>query len=345
MQRIVYYGNWCAICYDFLGEKQFGKFIDLASVLTASASDISQKVIGTPFQPEKDGTEPDALRLKLFTGVIDWLCNTWYMAAVPPIRQLVKIWDCQDTPAKTYPPVPPYRLPGRSKGLILSFLESDLARLGSALVPDWEDHCVVIQKLIESASATGIPALDEPMSVSISSAHGDLNANNVLIWLDKLDHPFLIDFPFYQDAGHALQDFARLEVEIKFGLMDRQLDSASEGLVAQDYTFSQLPLWMEMDKHLLAPNWNEPKLTWLASGFPANVNSSLKLIQRLRSKAVAVQQRGKDESTPEFSEEYLPPLLYHTLRAVSYDSLSVFKRLFAVNSAGELIRSMNSKGF
>jgi uncharacterized protein associated with vWA-MoxR-VMAP ternary system len=339
--RVIYHERWCAICYDFLGEKKLGKFIDLATVFIIPSADLIEKTRDTPFElPLKGTVGTEQLRLRLFTTALQWLCQNWYMASTPPVRAERKMWETRDTLPKQYPPLPPYRLSGKSKGHVLSFLDSDLATFGERLVESWKNCRANVQELVECRRVTGIEGLDGKLLVRLSPAHGDLNANNLLIWLDKLDHPFLIDFPLYQEAGHALQDFARLEVEVKFGLMDRQLDSAEKELIALDYTFSQMAVWKEMEDHLLSSNWHEPKKEWLAFGFVSNVDSCLKVTQLLRSKAIEVQQQGKTASTPTFNEEYSPALLYHTVRAIGYDSLSIFKRLLAVYSAGQMIAKM-----
>jgi hypothetical protein len=39
--------------------------------------------------------------------------------------------------------------------------------------------------------------------------------------------------------------------------------------------------------------------------------------------------------------EYWPALLYHTVRAIGYPSLSVFERLLAVYSAGSILIRLN----
>ena len=39
-------------------------------------------------------------------------------------------------------------------------------------------------------------------------------------------------------------------------------------------------------------------------------------------------------------KEYLPALLYHTTRAATFPSLSIFKRLLAVYSAGSILKRM-----
>ena len=166
---------------------------------------------------------------------------------------------------------------------------------------------------------TRINGLDKRMSVLLSPAHGDLNSSNLLLWLDDLSHPFLIDFPSYQTNGHALQDFARLEVEVKFMIMDRQnIPGAAPAL---DYTHSQLPLWKEFEDHVLAAELPDPGPVWQNNGHRESVDICLQLLQKLRACAIEIQKVKRSESDPDFFTEYLPPLFYHTLHAISYPSL------------------------
>lgn len=339
LKDVVYYGNWYAVCYDFLGESEFGKFIDLETAIVSPAEDLVERTQGTLYavDPSAPGAVSD-LRFRLFGTALDWLTRNWYTKSSFWRREERVLWETRDTPHGEYPVAPPYRLAGKSKAFILSFLDSDSAKLGERFFDHWEDHRRAIWALVErTGGPTGVPLLDREVSVVLSPAHGDMNANNLLLWLDKPDHPFLIDFPFYQDAGHALQDFARLEVEIKLALMDRQADSPPHELKALDYTFSQLPLWKEMEDHLLSADWRQPKISWSVAGYTGNVEFCLELVRMLRAKAMDVQRQGVGSGFPDFLSEYLPALLYHTVRATGYDTLSIFKRLLSVYSAGRIL--------
>jgi hypothetical protein len=196
-----------------------------------------------------------------------------------------------------------------------------------------------------SGGNTRVRLLDRSIHFSLSPAHGDLNANNLLLWLNEASHPFVIDLPYFQSLGHALQDFARLEVEIKFSLMDRQLDSDPLLLPALDHTDTQISLWNEMEDHLLGKSWADKKTGWRAGGYTENAELCLQLVQNLRARALSIQTQPMDGSAPvEFLAEYLPALLFHTMRAIGYSSLPVFKRLLAVYSASSVLSSSSSVG-
>jgi len=154
----------------------------------------------------------------------------------------------------------------------------------------------------------------------------------------------LIDFPFYQESGHALQDLALLETVIKFALLDRQADSSPTELLAFDYTCSQVELWRLMEDHLLSADWLTEKTDWITSAYQRNVKQSIRLISRIRSTAMDVQKQHLSGNDPSFFDEYLAALLYHTIREIGNPSRSIFKRLFAVYSAGSILRLLNSMG-
>ena len=173
--------------------------------------------------------------------------------------------------------------------------------------------------------------------MALLPAHGDLNTGNILLWLDE-QHPFLIDFPCYQEAGHTLQDLASLEVAIKFLLLDRQDGSPKEKLRAFDHTHSQMEIWQEMEDHLLSASVPDDKQWLQAHCFPDNVTLCFELVRMVRERAVEVQALVPDlDNQPQFVDEYLPALLYYTVRVIGYESLSLFKRLLAVYSISQIL--------
>ncbi|HYG82379.1 MAG TPA: hypothetical protein VD861_18425 [Pyrinomonadaceae bacterium] len=345
-------GQWYAIYYDFLGGTGFGKFIDLETALTAKPQTLIKKTEDTLPAYSLTSTEPDevlAHRLRIFTAILDGLCEIWYGRKGEGSRRVEAIWDIKDAADRKFMPLPPYQLTRRVKGRVQDFLDSREGALGARLFPRWDDHFKYVLKLVSDKSTSAdLGRFSGSIPFTFSPVHGDLNANNVLLWLEYEKYLFVIDLPFYQKEGHSLQDFARLEVEIKFALLDRQEESPSGQLAAYDYTDSQVPIWIEMEKRLLESRaLSESELgrmelnsgDWKADGFKDNVTFCYKLITLLRKKACEIQQRSLSDSlaaTP-FASEYLPALLYHTIRAISYPSLSVFKRLFAVHSSGSIL--------
>lgn len=335
-QSIVEYANWCAVCYDFLGGKTFGQFIDLEGAVIIQSDKLHEKTNGIDeFEFDStNGAQVIQVRKRILIIMLNWLCKTWYLNATRGPRQL---WKADDRDPRDYPPAPPYQLAGKTKGYILSFLDSPDAAVGNRFFDDWANRLDQVRRFVEAPTSHIAEFLARELPVVLSPAHGDLNAGNILLWLNG-QHPFLIDFPCYQEAGHALQDLASLEVAIKFLLLDRQGGSPKEKLRAFDHTHSQMEIWQEMEDHLLSAA--EPKdKQWLqAHCFSDNVTFCFELVRMVRERAVQVQEQMPDpDRQPEFMEEYLPALLYYTVRAIGYDSLSIFKRLLAVYSTGEIL--------
>jgi hypothetical protein len=340
--NIASHQDWRAIAYDFLGENagnkrnKFGKFIDLELALIGSLRDLQEKSRDTEFAQyfANDLTLANG-RKHILESVLNWLCENWYLRGVP-VSIETSLWNYDDGPDDEFLGFPPYRLARKSKLYILSFLDSREAKLGERFFSDWKDRHQRVREFVVSdvAQMASRYSLHHAHSVILSPTHGDLNANNLLLGMEDA-HPFLIDFPFYQDAGHALQDLARLEVEIKLTLMDRQDSCPPEKLRAFDYTHSQMPLWEALEDYLIS---DQPGalLSLPENIYDENVRLSYDLIEMIRAKARRVQARNK-EGKLQFWNEYRLPLLFHSLKAITYQSLSVFKRLLAVRSSASLL--------
>lgn len=350
-QHISSYEDWRAIAYDFLGGSKFrkggnrfGKFMDLETALIGSHAELQRKSAKTPLAKYFATAKIcDAGRKQFLGFLLDWLCNAWYFE-FGHVGEKEALWDYANVPDDQFERIPPYKFSGRRKRGILSFLDGQKAKMGERLFVRWPEHHKIVRDFITGNKATLERAfsLADEHSVMLSPSHGDLNSNNILLWLDE-EHPFLIDFPLYQAAGHALQDFARLEVEIKFLLMDRQEDSHPGDLPAFDYTHSQVPLWQALEEHLLSDQWDSGELKLPPGCFDRNVRLSSDLINLIRTKAKDVQRHKRAKVSMSFWDEYRLALLYHTLRAIGYESLSPFKRLLAVFSAAELLATFRTK--
>src|SRR5262249_44433338 len=133
----------------------------------------------------------------------------------------------------------PYELKGKDTGRILSFLDSKDASKVAGLLSSWDDHRTRVWEFVENKGhQIGQTPLNELVSVTLALVHGDMNSNNVLLGMEYAGPPLLIDLPFFQESGHAMQDFARLEIEIIYALMDCQAENASS-LPASDHTHTQ----------------------------------------------------------------------------------------------------------
>lgn len=320
-------GGFSAICFTFLGGPTFGTALDLQAILTTRPKHL---------MPTDDLAR---FRKDQLSALAKWLKQTWCANQPAACRLEARPWDpAPPKEQRSYPTFPPYTLTDQAKNWILEFLESTEAEIGSRLLGSrWIELSQRIKRFVEIDQTTyGVPLLDDPISVVHSPAHGDLNANNVLYFHKFVDPIFLIDFPMYQQRGHALQDFARLETEIKYALLDRQEDSDAAALPGLDFSPQQFRLWCELEDHL-RESWTNVRV-WKAPGYSANMDLALELIQILRHAAREVQQNALNAPpSVDFASEYSLPLLYHTLRAITYPSLSPFKRILALYSSAQLL--------
>lgn len=342
-------GNaWQAICYGYLGGEKLGQFMDLESALIAEANKLSKKISSVKKSGPQFSFIPATIRADrqaMLKEVLKWLRGQWYDQAQLS-QEARQLWETPDAPPDRYSEHPPYRFTGKAKQRVIAFLDGSDAQLGERFFlpvspPSWGGRVALIRNLLsKDGGPTKFSKLDSPVRVLLSPAHGDLNAANVLLWLEQQEHPFLIDFPFYQEWGHAVQDFARLEVEMKFMLLDRQADSPANELPAFDYTPSQMALWLELEEHLLN-DWKQSKpeeQDWKQQGHKTNVICCLELIQLIRNTVEDVyRQAGAADN---FSDEYWAALLYHTLRVLGYPTVSIFKRLFAIYSASSILTKL-----
>lgn len=340
--------TWQAICYGFLGGERLGQFVDLESVLIAESSKLSKKVSSVKKPNQQFAFTPSEIRADrqaMLGKILEWLRGQWYDLAQAN-QETKQLWETTDAQPEYYSALPPYRFTSKAKERIIAFLDSFDAQLGERFSlpvspPNWGERVALIRELLsKDGEATNFSKMDTPLNFLLSPAHGDLNAANILLWLEQREHFFLIDFPFYQEWGHAVQDFARLEVEMKFMLLDRQADSPASELPAFDYTPSQMALWLELEEHLLN-DWKLPKpqeQNWQQQGHKMNVICCLELIQLIRNTVEDVYRQAGAANN--FSDEYWAALLYHTLRVLGYPTVSIFKRLFAIYSASSLLTKL-----
>jgi hypothetical protein len=342
LKYTVSHSKWLALCYKFLGGLKNGSFIDLETMLTAAPDELGSRIAGTTFESTHKGLATGLARQRALDETLRWLSDLWYKAL--PDRVPRPLWDCRDRAAEKYPDLPPYQLSGSSKEYIIGFLDSRDVKMGKAFFDRWKDRVDLLKRFVER-QRNGPERMFKREPVIVSPAHGDLNAKNVMLWLNKtLSLPFLIDFAMFQKLGHALQDFAKLETEIKFSIMDRQEGAPVSKLPAADHTYSQIFLWKQLEDHLLGDNWRRKKSRWSRGGYLKNVELCLEYIQLIRDYGQHVQRQDlRLKPTLTFLEEYRPALLFHTLKAIGYDDLPIFKRLLAIYSASSLLWKVSIK--
>jgi hypothetical protein len=340
--------NLQAVCYRFLGEPIAGRFDDLESVYLehdpmswAGAGDSAGRQISDPAGD-------------LIGSLLDLLQRAWYQprstGAVGPSNPKLeprRLWSPDVAPSNQVRAFPPYQLTAGEKALALRSLE-ELASFGQRLMgrQRWEMCKSQIQDWVQGHHRL-FKWFEKAQLVLVSGVHGDLNAKNILMWQEgEQNRPFLIDFACYQPNGHVMQDFARLEAEIKFALMDREHGS---GVHALDHSSGRLPLWCLIERDLVSPDW--AKATIPLGGRERFVDRALQLVKGIRTRAREIRTEAWAKAHPgsnvggdkgRFLVEYGSALLFHTLRHISYQSLSPFKRLLALFSTVELIEFLRA---
>ena len=161
--------------------------------------------------------------------------------------------------------------------------------------------------------------------------HGNLNSSNFFIDAGdaKLRTWFLIDFA-YTEPTHYMMDFAKLEAEVKFFLMDNW--------IADNLDPKRIKLWLEFEDLLGETAFGD------TPSFPTNrrnssdVRKAYEVISRIRSRAAKVVN---------FNErDYYIALLYHTLMVLRYSqefrNVIRIKKIFALYCANLLLDKLLS---
>lgn len=151
--------------------------------------------------------------------------------------------------------------------------------------------------------------------------HGDLNCRNLLI--ERSGRPWLIDFA-HTGIGHYLKDFAKLETEIKFLLLEPK---GSERDVSA---------WLELDL-ALDDRWpfGEPPTPMLARSLP-NPELAKAFVAICGLRALA-RDRMIGHKVPQIAQ-YRAAVLHYTLHTLRFRDVSEPKKLYAVRSAQRLLQ-------
>jgi len=174
---------------------------------------------------------------------------------------------------------------------------------------------------------------DQPGLRRDSIVHGDLHAGNILISQDSSDRlrAWIIDFP-HAHVGPTVQDFARLEADVKFGLW------SGEGLAALG-----IDEIYQFETALLAvSDPSKPSLIDLVPGqFPPAMppNPALEktwtIVSMLRNEA-RNYMNGFD------ARPYYLALLHATLPALYYRNRDPWQKLYTFISAALLCERLDS---
>lgn len=168
-------------------------------------------------------------------------------------------------------------------------------------------------------SLGSIPIPNAVLTVS----HGDLNNANILFKDDRRNNPWLIDFA-HTGYGHYLRDFAKLEAEIKFGLMDKKNEGALD----------RLPCWLDMDNVLDVLPFGETSYiqphVWKETD--TEILKAYSVIRHLRLLS-SDRMIGSKES---HIAQYRTALFLYTLQTLAFRDISPCKKIFAFRSASRL---------
>ena len=158
----------------------------------------------------------------------------------------------------------------------------------------------------------------EPLEVACCVVHGDLNLANVL--LDGSGNTWLIDY-FWTRLGHALQDIAKLENDLKFILVPLEDDAA----LARAVEWERLLLAQE---DLLGP----PPVLPTALSAGAGIAKAHAAITRLRElSAHLLREAGLTGPCP--ATEYRIAQLRYSAHTLSFDECDERQKRFALASS------------
>ncbi len=260
--------------------------------------------------------------------------KAWYRRR--SLSDALPLWSTDELEEGNPLKFPPYAFRPWEKSKIVESLDA-LREYGMSLSrAQWKPNRDTALRCIGAGRTLPreLDCLLKPRSTLLTPVHGDLNARNVLFALNH-GQPFLIDFACYQSKGHNLQDFARLEVAVKMELMGREAE-APEG---KDLDMNSFPRWCDAEDWLSGWPDDDSQLSIIAPNHKS-VQRAYALCRWVRQAADDVHGRilKTRHRRSGFRLSYNAALLYHTLRAIGYDSLPHLKRLFAVYCVGVIVQ-------
>jgi nicotinamidase-related amidase len=158
---------------------------------------------------------------------------------------------------------------------------------------------------------------EEPVEVACCWIHGDLNLANVL--LDATGNTWLIDY-FWSRLGHALQDIAKLENDLKFILVPLADDAALARAVAWE------SLLLERDD-LLAATPELPAELAADIGI-AKAHAAIRVLRELAARIL--KEAGYAGCVPR--REYTIAQLRYSAHTLSFDECDARQKRFALAS-------------
>ncbi len=311
------YGNWVAVAYDLIGTED-QNFCDLAESYF-ERDDVRK----SGFQDADDPAR----------NVLEWCLSRirtqWY--ALGEFTDL-QLWTGEDKAniSDRYC-MPPYGFTSAEKRRITKELRSlgsyGQCVLQSSYEPDFE----VVTRVVWDGLAKS-----HFVPVMLSRIHGDMNGGNLRCNIDQ-GQGFFIDLARHHPSSHTLQDFARLEVEIKYVFMDA---GPGSGSTHRDLNPTSFSLWTLVEEAMLPDDWS--RNLEVAADASGCVHRAVSLINYVRREAFQTQQNRQNElglstsSSQYFQTAYRAALLYETIWAITWGALPIVKRLLATHSAARL---------
>lgn len=222
----------------------------------------------------------------------------------------------------------PFFLTQSLKNSMLATLD-DLAIYGPALFEGAKEKWDACYEAIEGLAYRPLPAwLIETWPVAIGNVHGDPNPRNCLVNPEDYRDVRLIDCGGYQQGGRLVSDLALIERDIKVVLLGTE-DQAG-GFFDLDVT--QLPQWCQVERYSISKRLDYTPA--FAPASPPSVARAYRLVGLVRERAKAVS--GSDDAE---GRHYFAALLYWTLDVLKYTAVRPTKKLLALYSAAEIIRT------
>lgn len=314
-------GDWVGLAYDFVDDET-QRFCDLAKAYFAQ-DDPCFKAIG---DREQDPAE------QVLELCLRGIRAEWYSKGKFKTR---KLWVADRKPPKRGPWMPPYGFSAEEKRERAKALRK-LERYKESVLGTFSGAIDRVYEVVWEGLSFRRKDLCDGIPVMLSQIHGDMNGGNLRCALDH-QQGFFIDLACYRTLSHTLQDFARLEAEIKYMCMDSE---PHDGNAHQDLAPDLFLHWCSIEDVLVHDDWRHGLR--IASTHSPQVHRAIRLIEFIRREAWKTQDgRAKklhrtDLGLDQFVPAYQAALLYETIHAITFDALPIVKRLLAVCSAAKL---------
>lgn len=191
----------------------------------------------------------------------------------------------------------------------------------------WNQCRETIKRIIAYRAA--LPAwLSEASRVTLGHIHGDPNPRNCLVSPNDPNDIRFIDCGHYKPDGRLVLDLALMERDIKLVLMATENGAPAFG----ELDATQIPEWCQTEHYSISKRLEYTPA--FAPASPPSVSRAYRLVGLVRERAKTVSGNEDKEG-----RHYFAALLYWTLDVLKYPAVRPTKKLLALYSASEIIRS------